>query len=117
MLVYQRDIVEVSFLLPDKTVKPHPALVVSNDEVFMRENMFYGLLISSKSYEDDFEYEIHNEMVTKSLTKKSYIKCHMIQGFQTNQIIAKHGAMKKIYFDKLLEHFFNSVFKNQITIP
>lgn len=29
----QRDIVEVSFLFPDGTFKPHPAIIVSNDNL------------------------------------------------------------------------------------
>ena len=31
MKYHQRDIVEVSFLFPDGTFKPHPAIIVSND--------------------------------------------------------------------------------------
>ena len=33
MKYHQRDIVEVSFLFTDGTFKPHPALIVSNDEL------------------------------------------------------------------------------------
>ena len=28
----QRDIVEINFLFPDGTTKPHPAVIISNDE-------------------------------------------------------------------------------------
>jgi len=31
MKYHQRDIVEVSFLFPDGTFKPHPAIIVSNE--------------------------------------------------------------------------------------
>ena len=33
MKYHQRDIVEVSFLFPDGTFKPHPAIIVSNDKL------------------------------------------------------------------------------------
>ena len=33
MKYHQRDIVEVSFLFPDGTFKPHPAIIVSNDQL------------------------------------------------------------------------------------
>ena len=33
MKVNQRDIVEVNFLFPDGRMKPHMAIVVSNDEL------------------------------------------------------------------------------------
>ena len=33
MKYHQRNIVEVSSLFPDGTFKPHPAIIVSNDEL------------------------------------------------------------------------------------
>ena len=42
MKYHQRDIVEVSFLFPDGTFKPHPAIIVSNDQLQEDEDgMFY----------------------------------------------------------------------------
>lgn len=32
MKYHQRDIVEINFLFPNVTMKPHPAIVISNDE-------------------------------------------------------------------------------------
>ena len=44
----QRDIVEVSFLFPDGTFKPHPAIIVSNDELQENEDgTMYLVLITS----------------------------------------------------------------------
>ena len=40
MRVYQRDIVEVNFLFPDGKMKPHMAVVVSNDELNEDEGFF-----------------------------------------------------------------------------
>ena len=45
MKFQQRDIVEVSFELPDGTLKIHPALVISNDEIFDVEDIFYAVMI------------------------------------------------------------------------
>ena len=45
--VYQREIVEVPFVLPDGKVLPHPALVVSCDDLQQMEpGLFYAVLIS-----------------------------------------------------------------------
>ena len=49
MRYHQRDIVEVSFFFPDGTSKPHPALIVSNDELQMDEGFIYLCMISSKA--------------------------------------------------------------------
>ena len=46
MKYHQRDIVEVSSLFPDGTFKPHPAIIVSNDELQEDEDgMFYLVLM------------------------------------------------------------------------
>ena len=48
--VSQREIVEVPYQLPDGTVKPHMALVLSTDKLQDAEDgMFYAVLISSKN--------------------------------------------------------------------
>ena len=48
MKYQQRDIVEVSFLFPDGTFKPHPAIIVSNDELQENEDgTKYLVLITS----------------------------------------------------------------------
>lgn len=33
MKIHQRDIIEVNYLFPDGTSKPHMAIVISNDEL------------------------------------------------------------------------------------
>ena len=46
MKYHQRDIVEVSFLFPDGSFKPHPAIIVSNDQLQDDEDgMLYLVLI------------------------------------------------------------------------
>jgi hypothetical protein len=42
MKVSQRDIVEVGFELPDGSLKIHPALVISNQDVLEAEDIFYA---------------------------------------------------------------------------
>jgi hypothetical protein len=51
MKYHQRNIVEVSFLFPDGTFKPHPAIIVSNDQLQEDEDgMFYLVLITSNDW-------------------------------------------------------------------
>ena len=48
MKYHQKDIVEVNFLFPDGTYKPHPAIIISNDELQEDEDgLLYLVLISS----------------------------------------------------------------------
>lgn len=50
MKIHQRDIIEVNYLFPDGTSKPHMAIVISNDELQESEDFFYIAMISSKNY-------------------------------------------------------------------
>ncbi|MCI0448939.1 MAG: type II toxin-antitoxin system PemK/MazF family toxin [Chlorobi bacterium] len=111
MSVYQREIVEVNFQLPDRTFEPHPIVVISNNNVFDVEDIFYGLMISTKIFNPDFEFEITDEMVSKPFPMKSYVKCQLIQSYQENEILNRFGSMGKEHFDKLMEKLFQSVFQ------
>lgn len=110
MAVYQREIVEVNYQLPDRSFKPHPCIVISNNDVYDTEEIFYALMISSKSINVDFEFEILNEMVTNPFPQKSYVKCQLIQAYQENEIINRFGSMNIDAFEKLKDKFFDSVF-------
>ena len=48
MKYHQKDIVEVNFLFPDGTFKPHPAIIISNDVLQEDEDgLLYLVLITS----------------------------------------------------------------------
>ncbi len=111
MAVYQREIVEVNFQLPDRSFAPHPIIVVSNNNVFDTEDIFYGLMISSKVINPDFEFEITDEMVSNPFPKKSYVKCQLIQAYQEKEILSRYGSMNKEPFDKLIDKLMVSVFQ------
>jgi len=113
MAVHQREIVEVNFQLPNGELKPHPVLVISNRAVFETEEIFYGVMLSTKSYNEEFVFEITNEMLTKPSGKKSYAKCQLIQAYQEREIISRHGSLKREYFKQLRQKLLNSVLKEE----
>ena len=65
MKYHQRDIVEVSFLFPDGTFKPHPAIIVSNDQLQEDEDgMFYLVLITSNDWiNPQYSYPLTDDMI------------------------------------------------------
>ena len=69
----QRDVVEVNFMFPDGTFKPHPALIVSNNELQENEGYIYLCMISSKDYNPQYTFALSNEMLTKPMNKKRLI--------------------------------------------
>jgi hypothetical protein len=84
MKYHQRDIVEVNFLFPDGTYKPHPAIIVSNDELQEDEDgLLYLVLISSNDkINPQYSYPLRDEMlIGHTFAKPSLVKCQIIAGY------------------------------------
>jgi mRNA-degrading endonuclease toxin of MazEF toxin-antitoxin module len=110
MRVQQRDIIELNYELPNGRFKAHPALVISNSNVLETEDIFYAVMISSNSMNEEFNFELDNSMLTKPLSKKSYVKCQLIQSYTTDEVISKISSIKQNSFDKVIKRIFETVF-------
>ena len=89
MKYHQRDIVEVSFLFPDGSFKPHPAIIVSNDELQEDEDgMFYLVLITSNDW----------------------LNPQIISGYIERDVIRKLGTIKEQYFNEIVDKIIWSIF-------
>ena len=110
MRVQQRDIIELNYQLPNGKFKVHPALVISNSNVLETEDIFYAVMISSNSMNEEFNFELDNSMLTKPLAKKSFVKCQLIQSYTTDEVISKIAAIKQADFNKVLKRIFETVF-------
>jgi len=90
--VHQREIVEVPFDMPDGSILPHMALVLSCDEIQDYEDgMFYAVLISSKNYYPELTIQIRNEWLSKPLSKQSYFITHLVNSFNVEDVIARYN--------------------------
>ena len=110
MKVQQRDIVELNYELPNGKIKIHPVLIISNDNVLETEDIFYAVMISSNPINDDFTFELDNSMLSKPLSKKSYVKCQLLQSYSIDEVISKISIVKQVHFDKILKRIFETVF-------
>ena len=110
MRVQQRDIIELNYELPNGKFKVHPALVISNSNVLETEDIFYAVMISSNPMNEEFNFELDNSMLTKPLSKKSLVKCQLIQSYTTDEVISKISALKQATFDKVIKRIFETVF-------
>ena len=77
MKIHQRDVVEVNYLFPNGITKPHMAIVISNDDLQAAEDFFYLAMISSKNYNPQYTFPLEDSMLTKNLTKKSFVICQL----------------------------------------
>lgn len=110
MKISQRDIIELNFELPNGKLKSHPALVISNQNVLDTEDIFYAVMISTKAYNDDFTFELSNDMLTKPLSKTSFVKCQLLQSYSLNEVISKISSVKPQYFQQIKQMLFDTVF-------
>ena len=113
MKYHQRDIVEVSFLFPDSTFKPHPAIIVSNDELQEDEaGMCYPVLITSNDWlNPQYSYPLSDDMVDGfTFSKPSLVKCQIITGNIERDVQRRLGSLKQKYFDEVVDKIIESIF-------
>ena len=110
--VSQREIVEVPYQLPDGSIKPHMALVLSTEKLLNAEDgMFYAVLISSKNYNPEFTLEIKNEWLLKPLSRQSYFVTHIVSYYRTDEVIQSfNNYVKQSYFDAIMNKVILSMF-------
>jgi mRNA-degrading endonuclease toxin of MazEF toxin-antitoxin module len=96
--------------MPDGKSKPHPAIVISNNDLFEDEGFFYCCMISSKDYNPQYTFEIKDSMVSKPFEKKSFVKCQIIGGFTERDILRNISNMRSESFEKLIIKVTSSIF-------
>ena len=110
MRANQCDIIEVNFPLGNGIYKPHPAVVISNRDVYDAEGYYIVVMLSTKKYNEEFIFTITSDMLTKSTANISYAKCQLLTQFTDAEIIGRHGSIKKEYFNQLIRKINQSVF-------
>lgn len=67
-------------------------------------------MISSKGYNPQYTFALSNEMLTKPLSKKSYVKCQLLMGNVERDVVRKISRIKQPYFDQIVEKIKKSIF-------
>ena len=109
--VFQRAIVEVPFILPDGQILPHPALVISCDELQIIESgMFYAVLISTKNHFPELTIPIQSEWLSSPLPKASYFVTHIVSQFNVDDVISQHNCfLRQPYFDNVIDRIISVI--------
>lgn len=113
MTYHQRDIVEVGFVFPDGKIKPHPAIIVSNDQLQIDEDgTLYLVLITSNDWiNPQYSFPLTDDMVVNhSFSKPSVVKCQIIAGFTQRDIIRRISSIKEPYFNLIVDKIIDSIF-------
>ena len=109
--VHQREIVEVPFLLPDGQILPHPALVISCDELQNIEpGMFYAVLISTKNHYPELTIPIQKDWLSSPLSQQSYFVTHIVNQFNCDDVLNRRNCfLRQSYFDQVIDHIIASI--------
>ncbi len=110
MKVEQGDIVDVNFPMPEGGFKAHPAIVISNNDLQIDEEFFYCVLISTKDYNSKYYIELKDNMVSKPMKQKSFVKCQIIGGLTEFDVIKKQGRVKSETVEIIIEKIIQSIF-------
>ena len=109
--VNQGEIVEVPFELPDGSILPHPALVISNEYLQDYEDgLFYAVLISTKNHYPEFTIPIEDSWLNKPLSKSSFFVTHIIDQFNVDEVMKRSNTyLKARYFDYVVDEIIKNV--------
>jgi mRNA-degrading endonuclease toxin of MazEF toxin-antitoxin module len=106
----QREVVEINFRLPDGTFKPHPVIVLSNDDINDNEGAFVCVMVSGNPSSDDYSFPLSEDMLTFTPRKQSQVRCHLITLGIDADIMRHFGHIRKAPFIKLINKINGSVF-------
>nr|WP_294921881.1 type II toxin-antitoxin system PemK/MazF family toxin [uncultured Flavobacterium sp.] len=106
-MAYNRgEIIEMYLDLPYlETSKPHPFVIISNDDVYQEDGMYICVMLTHSTKIDKFTFEVTNEMLVKSGDGKfSQVRCHLVVNVKGEHIIknSNRNSIKKTYVDRLV---------------
>lgn len=108
--VRQLEIIELNFLMPEGNFEPHPALVLSSDELFDDEEIFYAVLMTTKNIFPKYTLRIDPEMLTKP-GRPGYFATHLVHQCTMNDVLQRQNVfLKAEYFQLVKEKIIDSIF-------
>ncbi len=109
-MAYQRgDIIEIVFELPyNDNSKPHPVVIISNDDVYEQDGLYIVVMLTHMNNIDKYSFEITSDMLVKKGDGKfAQARCHLITNVKDEDIISNHSgrnSLKLKAVDRLVTH-------------
>ena len=82
----------------------------SNDDLQAAEDFFYLAMISSKNYNPQYTFPLEDSMLTKNLTKKSFVICQLIGGYTERDVVRICSHVKAEPFNLIVEKIKKVIF-------
>jgi len=100
------DIVDVFFELPYSTkTETHPAIIISNEDVFNTDEIYICVMMTSSKRIDLFSFEVTRDMLQFKNNKEfSQARCHLITYVMEKHIAGNYpkNTMKASAVDRLI---------------
>ena len=107
MALNRGDIIDVFFELPySKETKTHPAIILSNEDVYDADELYVCVMMTSIEKKDLFSFEITQDMLQMPNNKKfSQARYHLITYIMEKHIFSKYpkNTIKPNALNRLLE--------------
>jgi mRNA-degrading endonuclease toxin of MazEF toxin-antitoxin module len=110
MKVNQRDVVFVNFLLPNGQFKPHPAIIISTNDLFEIEGIYYAVMLSTKPTNADFMVTLLPEHFNYTTETTSYAKCQLIIQLSEFDVVNRFGSIKLHSFQTIVSKINEVIF-------
>ena len=112
MKVNQGDIVELPFVFEHGT-EPHPAIVISNNDINENENTFIAVMMSTVKTDDEYSFWTKDEMFTIKPRNKGQVRLHLVSMFSDRDVMGKYGTIIPKYLEIIIDKICNDVFSTE----
>lgn len=118
MALKRGDIIEVYFDFPKQNNSiPHPAIIISNQDVYGTEEGYVCVMMtSSENFIDKFTFEITDDMLERPNNKEfSQARCHLVTFVWESQLYDQNNAkntLKSTAIDRLIAHINEHTFND-----
>lgn len=110
MKVNQRDVVFLNYLLPNGKFAPHPAIIVSTNDLYEAEGIYYAVMLSTKAHNPDFMVTLTPDAFNYPTDTTSFAKCQLLLQVSDYDIIKRFGSIKAQPFREIIEKINETVF-------
>ncbi|WP_443082043.1 type II toxin-antitoxin system PemK/MazF family toxin [Tenacibaculum sp. FZY0031] len=110
------DIIEVFFDLPySKQTKTHPAIIISNEDVYNTDEIYICVMMTSSEKTDLFTFEVTQDMLQMKNNKKfSQARCHLVTYIMEKHVVKNSllNTLKQSAVERLIERINEVTFKD-----
>ena len=101
------DIIYTYFSLPNQgIIKEHPILIISDEEMFINQEVYIGVMMTHMKIEDEHTFEITDDMLYKKTKDDAFmqVRLHLVTYLQEKDCNNyPFNSMKPIFIDEIIK--------------